>query len=135
MTKFRASMAVLFSLLVAVPAFADWDGTTEAEEQAQREAQKKADAGMIESKRQMLGADAKGTTDVEVSAMYDAKVKQDQKYAADGVAKARTGLSTPEGVAAPKQVTGKSLAEIENISDAELEALGRGMERKYGGGQ
>lgn len=49
-----------------------------------------------------------------------------------GAAKAREALSSGQGAAAVKQVLGKSMEELENMTDEEAEAFGREMEKKYG---
>ena len=131
--------------------FADWDPALEAREQAKRDlearkdaeqerqaqqmkrdAQAKVDVGVMQSKRDTLGAVAKGKSDAEVNALYEARIKQDTAAAAAAHSKARAALGSGDGAAAVKQVTGKSMADMESMSDAELEALGREMEQKYG---
>ncbi|MEI8571857.1 hypothetical protein U737_20915 [Methylomonas sp. LW13] len=130
---------------------ADWDPELEAQEQAQREAtqraeqakqreaQKMIDAAnakanqeMMDSKRKNLGAAAKGKSDAEVNRLYDAKIKQTTDEANRLAQEARSALSQGQGAAAVKQVTGKSLQELENMSDEEADALSRELEKKYG---
>ncbi|MBD9358102.1 MULTISPECIES: hypothetical protein [Methylomonas] len=130
---------------------ADWDPELEAQEQAQREAtqraeqakqreaQKMIDAAnakanqeMMESKRKNLGAAAKGKSDAEVNRLYDAKIKQTTDEANRLAQEARSALNQGQGAAAVKQVTGKSLHELENMSDEEADALSRELEKKYG---
>ncbi|AMK76176.1 MULTISPECIES: hypothetical protein [Methylomonas] len=132
-------------------ALADWDPELEAQEQAQREAaqraeqarereaQKMIDAAnakanreMMDSKRKNLGAATKGKSDAEVNRLYDAKIKQTTEDANRLAQEARSALSQGQGAAAVKQVTGKSLQELENMSDEEAEALSRELEKKYG---
>lgn len=147
----RLVAALLGSLLVSLPALADWDAALEAREQAVRDAEQrkfqeqerqnrklKADAqatfeaGQMESKRKTLGAAAKGKSDTQVNAMYDAHIQRLQQDAMRGAAGAKSGMSSGQGAAALKQTTGKSMAEIQNLSDAELDALASEMERMYG---
>ncbi|WP_020483433.1 hypothetical protein [Methylomonas sp. MK1] len=130
---------------------ADWDPELEAQEQAQREATQRAEQArareaqklineanakanreMMGSKRKNLGAAAKGKSDAEVNRLYDAKIKQTTEDATRLAQEARSALSQGKGAAAVKQVTGKSLQELENMSDEEAEALSRELEKKYG---
>ncbi|WP_445367891.1 hypothetical protein ACH5Y9_24285 [Methylomonas sp. BW4-1] len=130
---------------------ADWDPELEAQEQAQREATQRAEQArereaqkmvdeanakgnreMMDSKRKNLGAAAKGKSDAEVNRLYDAKIKQTTDEANRLAQEARSALSQGQGAAAVKQVTGKSLQELENMSDEEAEALSRELEKKYG---
>jgi hypothetical protein len=130
---------------------ADWDPELEAQEQAQREATQRAEQArareaqkmldeanakanreMLDSKRKNLGAAAKGKSDAEVNSLYDAKIKQTTEEANRLAQEARSALSQGHGAAAVKQVTGKSLQELENMSDEEAEALSRELEKKYG---
>ncbi|MDT4290166.1 hypothetical protein RO575_11405 [Methylomonas sp. MO1] len=132
-------------------ALADWDPELEAQEQAQREATQRAEQArareaqklineanakanreMMGSKRKNLGAAAKGKSDAEVNRLYDAKIKQTTEDANRLAQEARSALSQGQGAAAVKQVTGKSLHELENMSDEEAEALSRELEKKYG---
>ncbi|WP_026603254.1 hypothetical protein [Methylomonas sp. 11b] len=129
---------------------ADWDPELEAQEQAQREATQRAEQArareaqklineanakanreMMGSKRKNLGAAAKGKSDAEVNRLYDAKIKQTTEDANRLAQEARSALSQGQGAAAVKQVTGKSLQELENMSDEEAEALSRELEKKY----
>jgi hypothetical protein len=41
-------------------------------------------------------------------------------------------MSQPQNDAALKSVTGKSMKDLEKMSDAELEALSKDLEKKYG---
>jgi hypothetical protein len=89
--------------------------------------------------RGMLGKEAEGKSDAEVKRLYDAKMKA---YTAQG-AKAQAGggwsLSDKQradmdaGDAQMKAATGKSMKDLEKMNDRELEALGRDMEKRYGG--
>ena len=139
------------ALFCTAPAFADWDPALEAREQAKREAeiakdrerqleadrmkgeaQAKMDAATVQAKRDHVGAAAKGKSDAEVNALYDAKVKTDTAAGLEAHKRATAAMSSGEGAAALKQVTGKSMADLENMSDAELEAMAEEMQRKYG---
>ncbi|HQR09848.1 MAG TPA: hypothetical protein PLW68_00870 [Casimicrobiaceae bacterium] len=142
---------VLIALLAGAPALADYDAALEAKEQAQRDAAKraaqeqqrktdkiradaqaKANQEMMADKRKRLGAAANGKSDAEVSAMYDAKVKSDTAAANAAARDAQAKMNSPEGNAQMKGVTGKSMKEIQNMSPAELDALSKEMEKKYG---
>lgn len=87
---------------------------------------------MMDSKRKNLGAGAAGKSDAEVNRLYDAKIKQTTEDANRLAQEARSALSQGKGAAAVKQVTGKSLQELENMSDEEAKALSRELEKKYG---
>ena len=142
---------ILISILSSVHALADGDAAQDARDRAQEQAQQEAarrEKAQIEqqkqdytnemnakfhkenmdSKRKMLGSAATGKSDAEVNNLYEAKMKEATQTAQS----ARTALSEGQGAAAVKQVTGKSMAEMENMSDEELEALSKAMEEKYG---
>lgn len=139
-----------FLLLTATAALADYDAALEAREQAQREAAQKAerekqrqaekmksDANakynkeLMDSKRKTLGAAAQGKSDAEVDKIYDAKIKTDTATAYKEADAAKAALSSGQGAAAMKSTTGKSMQEIQNMSDAEREAWSKEMEKKY----
>ena len=139
-----------FTLLTATAALADYDAALEAREQAQREAAQKAerekqrqaekmksDANakynkeLMDSKRKTLGAAAQGKSDAEVDKLYDAKIKKDTAAAYKEADAGRAALSSGQGAAAMKSTTGKSMQEIQNMSDAEREAWSKEMEKKY----
>ena len=145
----RRSLAVLALLAgLAVPAFADWDPELERQEAAQREAAEKeqqrkqaeADARKLGAMRQFLGAEAEGKSDAEVRRLYDAKLAAYQKQGEAAAAAAPTAEEAEKQArdtrdasgAAVKEMTGKSLEELENMSDEEAEALQRELEKKYG---
>ncbi len=146
----RVIMLILLSVLSS-NCLADWDPELEAQEQAKREAAQRAEQAreretqkmlgeanakanreIMDSKRQNLGTAAKGKSDAEVNRLYDAKLKQTTEEANRAAQEAHNALSQGQGAAAVKQVTGKTLQELENMSDAEAEALSRQMEQKYG---
>ena len=141
--RLRAILAAL-AILASAAAWADYDPALEAQEKAQRDAAQKAarenqqkvqklkdDAAAQYSKEQMaakrktLGAAAQGKSDAEVDKLYAAKIKSDSDAA-------NRALSSGQGAAALKQSTGKSMQEIQNMSPAELEAMGKELEKKYG---
>jgi len=141
--RLRASLAAL-AILASTAAWADYDPALEAQEKAQRDAAQKAaredqrkiqkmkdDAAaqynkeQVAAKRKTLGAAAQGKSDAEVDKLYAAKIKSDSDAA-------NRALSSGQGAAALKQSTGKSMQEIQNMSPAELEAMGKELEKKYG---
>lgn len=151
MKRRLALIPPLLALLVGTQALADWDPEAEAQYDAERaaearveqerqraadkqlnEARAKANKAALDSKRETLGAAAAGKSDAEVSKLYDAKIKRDTEAGQAAAKAGREALSQGQGAAALHQVTGKSLSELENMSDAEAEALQREMERKYG---
>ncbi len=130
----HAATVVLLALLASAPAFADYDPAEEAREKAQRDAAQRAEqqkqqeiqrqkqdaqakynaavsAETMKSKRKALGAAADGKSDADVNRLYDAKLQKDSD--------------------AIKGVTGKSMKDMEKMSNAELEALARELEKKY----
>lgn len=143
------------ALVATLPnmARADWDPVLEAEEAAQRkaaadaaakqkaaaEAQKKAYT--LKSQRTYLGTQGEGLADGEVEAAYNKKVAADQ---AKGLAAQREGMamfaegqqkwegSRDKTNAAMKDMTGKSVDQLMNMSDSELEAFAAEMEKKMG---
>ena len=148
----RLVAGVMLSLAVTAPAFADWDAEAEARREAERAAERRAEearqrenqrlkdaanargnAAVMAEKRKYLGAAANGKSDAEVNRLYDAKVSRTTADAYAKGAEAQRKMNSAEGQAALREVTGKSMQDLENMSDAELEALGREMERKYGG--
>ncbi len=150
--EMRIQIALLvLALLASAQARADYDPVLEAKEKAQRDAaqraaqeqqrktdkmkadlEAKANAEQMASKRKTLGAAANGKSDAEVNRLYDAKITQDTAAANKSAQDAQKALSSGQGAAAVKSVTGKSMQDIQNMSDAELDALSREMERKYG---
>lgn len=149
-SRFKLILPVL-ALCVASPVAADWDPEQEAIEEAERaeaerarrenelETQRQRDAMQAETervqlqaRRDHLGAAADGKSDSEVNALYDAKIKSDTAEAYRAAEQARNAMQTPEGAAAIKQVTGKTLEQLENMTEQEAEALARELEQKYG---
>jgi hypothetical protein len=142
-------MLLLAVLCCAATVHADWDPELERQEAAQREAERKeaarrqaeADAMRVAAMRKTLGTDANGRSDAEVRRMYaerfdperinrDAKAQQ-----AKAMAEVRQGLgpNAAQADAALRAMTGKSMQELQNMTDEEAEALGREMEKRYGG--
>lgn len=150
--KSRSNLILpVLAIFVASPVAADWDPEQEAIEEAERaeaerarrenerEAQRQRDAMKAEServqlqgKRDNLGAAAAGKSDSEVNALYDAKIESDTAEAYRAAGQALKAMQSPEGEAAINQVTGKTLEQLENMTDEEAEALAREMEQKYG---
>jgi hypothetical protein len=138
------------ALLATTAVWADYDAAGEAREQAQREAAQKAerekqrqvekmksDANakynkeVMDNKRKTLGAAAQGKSDAEVDKLYDAKIRKESATAYKEADAAKAALSTGQGAAAMKSTTGKSMKEMQNMSEAELEAWSKEMEKKY----
>ncbi len=147
--QIRVFLAAL-ALVTATSALADYDAALEAREQAQREAAQKAERekqrqvekmksdanaqyskAQMDNKRKTLGAAAQGKSDAEVDKLYDAKIKKETATAYKEADSAKAALSSGQGAAAMKSTTGKSMQEIQNMSEAELEAWSKEMEKKY----
>jgi hypothetical protein len=160
MRKSLTSLLVLLSLCSI--AVADWDPVLEAQEAAQRAAADRAQAEQrrkaeelkqqalaksraitIADYRKQIGKDADGKSDAEVERLYLANVQKKMKEA-DVVIKdaQRAMLNAPKNIpqkvdmneldVSTKAATGKSFADLSKMSDAELEALSKEMEQKYG---
>jgi hypothetical protein len=148
--RLRASLAAL-AILASTAAWADYDPALEAQEKAQRDAAQKAaredqrkiqkmkdDAAAQYNKEQMaekrktLGAAAQGKSDADVDKLYAARIKSDTDAANRAADNAKRALSSGQGADAVKQTTGKSMKEMQNMSSAELDALAKEMEKKYG---
>ena len=146
----RLGTAILLTTMMIAPAAADYDAALEAREQAQREAARKAAAQkqremdqqraaakatqesmMLAEKRKALGTAANGKSDAQVNQLYDAKVKRDTAAAQSAAQSAQKAMNDKQVNDATKQVTGKSIQEMQNMSDAELEKLSRDLEKKY----
>jgi hypothetical protein len=91
--------------------------------------------------RSALGPQAEGKSDTEVRRLYAAWLESTQRRAEAAAAAApaaeaelrrREAETRPERDAAVKELTGRSLEELENLSDEEAEALARELEAKYG---
>lgn len=88
---------------------------------------KKQDAQTANSVRAQLGKAAEGKSDAEVVRMYEAKVKQDDKTKIDETAiRAKSDSQS-------RQVTGKSIQDLQNMSDADLDKTEAALMKQYGG--
>lgn len=155
-------LASLICISLPLDIFADWDPVFEAQEAAQRAAAQKAQdeqkqkaekmkqdalaqarSQQIADYRKQLGSDAAGKSDAEVERLYQAKIQRSSQEAAATIAEAqRAMMKTPKNVpqkvdmnelsANTKAATGKSFSDLSKMSDAELEALSKEMEEKYG---
>ena len=149
----RTLPLLLATALAAMPALADMDHAAEARRQAARDAtaqrqaaadrenaQRRAAAeaqgrqAMQASKRKTLGAAAHGKSDAEVDRLHQEHVRAQQAKSLAAAGKAQEiqqKLSTGQGAAAVRQVTGHSTQELMNMSEEQLEALSRDLERKH----
>ncbi|WP_445371638.1 hypothetical protein ACH518_01720 [Methylomonas sp. HW2-6] len=128
----RILILTFIALSGSQTAWADWDPALEAkaaaEQARQQQAQKMPDAAkaepeVMDDKRKALGVAAQGKTDAEVDRLYQVQIRQNQEETERLSAETRALLSSGQGAAAVKQITGKTLQELENMSDAEAEAL------------
>ena len=145
-------VANLFSLN-ALNAHADWDPALEAREAAaryaeqQRTAKEKAETDKMirdanqKYRRDALGKEAVGKSDAEVARIFQQRqgdaIREGNAASVAGRALAadvkKFDASTrAERDAQMKGMTGKSGTELENMSDTELEAFAKDMQRKYG---
>ena len=148
----RYSPLLLLAFMAASNVYADYDPVLEAQEQAARQAaeakraaqeqeaarmcaaaESKAQAELMASYRKSLGAAATGKSDAEVMQLMQARQQESMATAARGAAAASAAMADPRNAAAVQSVTGKSMEQLQNMSDAEAEALAREMEKKYGG--
>ena len=146
----RTLPLLLAATLTAGLAQADWDAAAEARRQAAREAatreqaakqrehdRLKADAeakgqqAARASMRKSLGQAAEGKSDAEMARMVQERSRATQVQATAKQREIAQGLSTGHGAAAVRGVTGHSTQELMNMSDAQLDALSREMERKH----
>ena len=105
-----------------------------ASDKVQEENRKKQEAAFIAKQnaqtasavRPLLGKDAEGKSDEEVIRMYEAKVAQDDKKKPQNEDAIRA-----QGEAATKKMTGKSIQDMQNMSDEELDKLEAEMLKKY----
>lgn len=146
-------LSAIVASLMCGSAYADWDPALEAREAAKRKAEqqesarKQAEAGRMrdaanqKAMRGMLGKEAEGKTDAEVAKLYQQRMAGYQKQAAaasasaPGVAaqmKKADAETRPQRDAQMKSMTGKSVSELEKMSDKELENFARDMEKKFG---
>jgi hypothetical protein len=88
---------------------------------------KKQDAQTANAVRAQLGKAAEGKSDAEVVRMYEAKVKQGDKTKIDETAiRAKSDSQS-------RQVTGKSIQDLQNMSDADLDKAEAALMKQYGG--
>lgn len=146
------SMSLIVVLSAAPSARADWDAKAEAERQAKHDAEArdqrarkakadaalaaaraKANAAIMADKRKTLGPAANGKSDAEVNRLYDAHIAATTAEANAVMAEGQKALSSGTGAAALKSVTGKSMQELQSMSDEELEAFAADMQAKFGG--
>lgn len=141
------------SLLAWSQVLADWDEKLEAQEKAQRaqaaaverqrQAEMKArkDAAMQQAARGTLGKEAAGKSDAEVLLLYEAKTKRDLAAAQKAGAAAPQLAANVSKIDADtraqrdalmKQTYGKSLKDLEGMSDAELDRFARELEKRHG---
>lgn len=146
-------LIVALSILPSCNAYADYDAALEAREAAQKKAEQEKIArekakvdklvydANLQGMRQQLGKDAAGKSDAEVQKLYkqrmDAYRKQAAAAAANGAKMERDvkkldADTRPERDKQMKAMTGKSVTELHNMSDKELEAYARDMEKKFG---
>ena len=145
----KAAVAMLVAVLAAAPVFADWDPAAEARDEAARKAaaaqaaQRKAEGDKarrdaeMKAARAYVGKEGQGKSDAEVKKLYDEKMAVIQRAGkGDAAARAQMQGLTPAQQAqmdsAMKGMTGKSLTDVNRMSDAELAAYQRDMEKKYG---
>ena len=129
------AVASLFSL----NAHADWDPVLEAREAAERKAEQQRAAKQKAEHDKMLrdanqkymraalGKEAAGKSDVEVERLHKQRTAEKQRKDAAAAATARK-----EADPQFKSLTGKSIGEVEKMSEKELDALAKALEKQYG---
>ena len=136
---------IVSASLIGAPAFADRkvkhekakrsSGKQREMQRMESEAETKANASMnrhlMEGKQKTLGAAASGESGAVVNRLYDAKMKKDAEPSNQTVNSTRQALGQSQEADDLKRVTGRSLQEMENMSNAETEALARKIEKKY----
>ena len=132
MSRIPALLFLTMSLF-ALPARADWDAKLEAEEQAKREAAAREEQARKAEADAMLAAARAKADAAMMNRLYDAHIAQKTAEADAAFAEGQKALSSGAGAAAMKQVTGKSMQELQSMSDEELEAMAAEMAAKYGG--
>lgn len=150
--KAIARCLLTVALLSCGGAHADYDPILEAREAAQRKAAAEKAAKQkaenerlnreyaLKTKRAYLGKEAHGLTDAQVDKRYAEKVVETQNNAraaaVEGTrqfseAQALAAKSRPQTDQAMKGMYGKSLTDLEKMSDKELEAFAREVEKKF----
>ena len=153
MRRIKIAAVALASLLAWTHVLADWDEKLEAQEAAQRaraaaaerqrqaEAKAMKDAAMVKAARGALGREAEGRSDAEALRLYDAKMKAHQAAAVKAAAAAPQMAAQVSKLDADtrvqrdalmKKTYGKSVTELQGMSDAELEKFAREVEKKHG---
>lgn len=149
--KSLAALLVLMSL--SIPVYADMSAedkaaddaqnVADAEAAARKKAQEEAfdrqnealkaklikqaeDEGTV-NMRKVLGKDAEGKSDAEVRRLYDQRSTQAVQDLTEKEAATRG-----ERDAAMQNMTGKSLEDLENMSDADMDKMAEELEKKYG---
>ena len=145
----KIALCLILTALAGAPARADMDKALEAQEEAQRKAieaeQKRKDAeakamksnAEMTAKRKFLGKEAEGKSDTEVSRLYERKLANMQRPSKDVEAIGRDMQkkeveTRSERDAAVKKMYGKSLKDMESMSDEELDAFAKELEKQYG---
>ncbi len=148
MNRWMNYVAVI-CLVLSTAAHADWDPELEKREEAERQAQKQAEARKqaemqvirTAAMRQALGAEANGKSDAEVRRLYTARFENPQgQLAAARAQQTKAKQDIDRNIAphrdqinaATQAMYGKSLDELQNMSEAEAEAMAKEMEAKYG---
>ena len=142
-------LAALLGTGFSPPVRADWDAKLEAQEEAKRraaqqeEARKRAEMNRIKkdaeakAARGYLGKEANGKSDDEVRRLFAERQAAMTRQAANyrdptpelRKQEADTRKQRDDGM---KAMYGKSLKELQGMSDKELEAFSRDVEKKYG---
>ena len=150
MKKLILVVLIAFNGSIAV---ADYDAALEAREDAQRRAraaeQEKREAevnAQVAAAREktyheLLGAEGNGLSGAELERAYNAKVARQQQAALQNQKDAmrmyqegqkQAAAHKDENDALMKGTYGKSLTELQNMSDKDLEKFAADMEKKFG---
>lgn len=144
--KLRASFLVLMSL--AIPVYASGTDADIVEIKAHEKAMKESDAKYktdeanrkqqeaafkkeqnaqtASAVRPLLGKAAEGKSDEEVIRLYEEKAAREDKSTQQKTAAARA-----QGEAATKSVTGKSIEDMQNMSDEDMDKMEAELKKKY----
>lgn len=145
LTLFTALLATSF----APVARADWDAKLEAQEAAKRRAEqqeaarKRAAADRMKNEAEMkairgyFGKEGNGKSDEELKRLYQerqaAALRQAAAYQAPGSAQAKKDADMRKAAEANmKSMYGKSFKDLEGMSEKELDAFARDLEKKHG---
>lgn len=88
---------------------------------------KKQDAQTASAVRPMLGKAAEGKSDAEVIRIYNKRAQQEGKKSPDEAA------IRAKADAQSRSVTGKSMQDMQNMSDADLNKMEEKLLKQYGG--